>query len=53
MDEAGHGVTGGNTIHEEILALGLGEMDFPLKLRSKAPLRMSLRWKPSGKLDDT
>ena len=35
------------------LAFGLGKMDVPLKLRSKASLRMSLGWKPSGTLDDT
>jgi len=34
------------------LAFGLGKMDVPLKLRSKASLRMSLGWKPSCKLDD-
>ena len=42
MDEAGQGGTAGNTIYEEILAFGLGKMDIPLKLRSKASLRMLL-----------
>ena len=49
----GQGGTAGNTIYEEILAFGLGKIDVPLKLHSKASLRMSLRWKPSGKSDDT
>ena len=53
MDEAGQRGTAGNTIDEEILAFGVGKMDIPFKLRSKASLRVSLRWKPSGKLDDT
>ena len=38
---------------ERTLNLGPWKMDVPLKLRSKASLRMSLGWKPSGKLDDT
>ena len=47
------GGTAGNTSYEESLAFALEKMDVPLKLGSKASLRVSLGLKPSGTLNGT